>query len=321
MGTILVTGATGFVGQSLCTELIKRGWVTRAVLRSASGLLVAGCESVIVPEINADTDWRVAFEHGGGVDTVVHLAARAHVMHDDSSNPLAAFREINVAGTERLARAAAAKGVKRLVYVSSVKVNGEETFGEQQFAEADQPAPRDPYGRSKWEAEQALQRVAAETGIEIVIVRSPLVYGPGAKGNFALMLSALRRGLPLPLASARNLRSLVYIGNLVDALIACATHPAAAMQTFLVSDGEDVSTPDLLCRLGAALGHPARLLPCPLFLLRCGGWVFGYSGQLDRLLGSLRVDSRKIRRELNWKPPFTLQQGLIATTQFKLPTS
>jgi nucleoside-diphosphate-sugar epimerase len=316
MGTILVTGATGFVGQALCSELIKRGRATRAVLRSASGLPVTGCEPVIIPKINADTDWREAFEPGGHVDTVVHLAARVHVMHDDSVDPLAAFREINVAGTERLARAAAAKGVKRLVYVSSVKVNGEETFGEQKFTESDQPLPQDPYGLSKWEAEQVLHRVAAETGIEIVIVRPPLVYGPGVKGNFALMLSALRRRLPLPLASAHNLRSLVYVGNLVDALIACATHPAAAMQTFLVSDGEDVSTPDLLCRLGAAQGNPARVLPCPVAWLRCGARLVGKTGQLDRLLGSLRVDSRKIRRELNWIPPFTLQQGLIATTQF-----
>jgi nucleoside-diphosphate-sugar epimerase len=321
MGTILVTGATGFVGQALCSELIKRGRAMRAVLRSASGHLVTGCEPVIVPEINADTDWRQAFAPDGRVDTVVHLAARVHVMCADSASFQSDFKQVNVAGTERLARAAAAMGARRLVYVSSVKVNGEETVGEQKFAESDQPAPQDPYGLSKWEAEQALHRVAAETGIEIVIVRSPLVYGPGVKGNFALMLSALRRGLPMPLASARNLRSLVYIGNLVDALIACTTHPAAAMQTYLVSDGEDVSTPDLLCRLGAALEHPARLLPCPLFLLRCGGWVLGYSGQLDRLLGSLRVDSRKIRRELNWTPPFTLQQGLIATTQFKLPIS
>lgn len=320
MGSLLVTGATGFVGQALCTELIKRGRATRAVRRSATGFPVPGCAPVIVPEINADTDWREALGRAGSVETVVHLAARVHVMHDDSTNPLAAFRAINVAGTERLARAAAANGVKRLVFVSSVKVNGEDTFGDQKFAESDQPAPQDPYGISKWEAELALHRVAAETGIEIVIVRPPLVYGPGVKGNFALMLKALRRGLPLPLASAQNLRSLVYVGNLVDALITCATHLAAAKQTFLVSDGEDVSTPDLLRRLGAALGHPARVWPCPVAWLRCGARIVGKTGSLDRLLGSLRVDSRKIQRELAWKPPFTLPQGLIATAQNELPT-
>ena len=184
------------------------------------------------------------------------------------------------------------------------------------FSETDEANPQDPYGVSKWEAEQALHRVAKETGLEVLIVRPPLVYGAGVKGNFAQMLRVLATGMPLPLASANNLRSLVYIGNFVDALMKCATHPAAAGQTYLVSDGEDVSTPDLLRQLGAAMGHPARLLPCPPSLLKLGGRLVGKSDQIDRLLGSLQVDSSKIRRELDWQPPFTFQEGLQATAEW-----
>jgi nucleoside-diphosphate-sugar epimerase len=237
--------------------------------------------------------------------------------------------------------------VKRLVFVSSIKVNGEGTFSvsskskkippsppfyelgnrphipvdpdskweiiKSVFSEADEACPQDPYGVSKWEAEQALHRVVAETGLEVVIVRPPLVYGTGVKGNFAQMLKVLAKGIPLPLASVSNLRSLVYIGNFVDALLTCATHPAAAGQTYLVSDGEDVSTPDLLRQLGAEMGHPARLLPCPPILLKLAGRLLGRSDQIERLLGSLQVDSSKIRRELGWQPPFGLQEGLRLT--------
>jgi nucleoside-diphosphate-sugar epimerase len=254
-------------------------------------------------------------------------------MHEAAENPLEEFRKVNVAGTEHLARSAAACGVKRLVFVSSIKVNGEGTFpvsskskkippspplqkwgiNKTAFSEVDEACPQDPYGVSKWEAEQALHRVAAETGLEVVIVRPPLVYGAGVKGNFAQMLKVLSKGIPLPLASVGNLRSLVYIGNFVDALLICATHSAAAGQTYLVSDGEDVSTPDLLRQLGAAMGHPARLLPLPPALLRLAGRLIGKSDQIDRLLGSLQVDSSKIRHELGWKPPYTLQEGLRLT--------
>ncbi|MDX8379204.1 MAG: NAD-dependent epimerase/dehydratase family protein, partial [Gallionella sp.] len=222
------------------------------------------------------------------------------------------FRAVNVAGTACLAHAAAAAGVKRLVYVSSIKVNGEATCGDVKFTETDESSQQDPYGISKWEAEQVLHRVAAETGLEVVIVRPPLVYGAGVKGNFAQMLKVLSQGIPLPLASIDNQRSLIYVENLVDALILCGTHPDAAGQTYLVSDGEAISTPDLLRQLGAAMGHPARLLPCPQVLLRLAGRLIGKSDQIERLLGSLQVDSGKIRRELGWTPPFTMEQGLYA---------
>lgn len=308
--SMLVTGASGFVGRALCAELVKRGHSVRAALRTPEDFDIAGCETVKISGIDSHTDWNHALH---GVTTVIHLAARVHVMHDDASDPLEEFRRVNVAGTEHLARFAAANGVKRFVYVSSIKVNGEETSGEKVFTEMDEPSPQDPYGVSKWEAEQVLHRVSQETGLEVVIVRPPLVYGSGVKGNFAQMLKVLAKGIPLPLASIDNLRSLVYVGNLVDALILCATHPVAVGKIFLVSDGEDVSTSELLRQLGAALGHPARLFPCPSAILILSGRLIGKSDQIGRLLGSLRVDSGKIRRELDWCSPYTLREGVKNT--------
>jgi nucleoside-diphosphate-sugar epimerase len=267
----------------------------------------------LVGEINGATDWGGVLRD---VDIVIHLAARVHVMHDVASDPLEEFRRVNVAGTERLARSAVASGVKRLVYVSSIKVNGEATNGATKFSEVDSPCPQDPYGVSKYEAEQALHRISEETGLEVVIVRPPLVYGAGVKGNFIQMLKVLAKGVPLPLASVHNRRSLVYVENLADALIACAIHPAAAGQTYLVSDGEDISTSQLLRSLGDALGAPARLIPCPPTLLNLAGRLTGRTAQVERLLGSLQVDSGKIRRQLDWTPPYTLQQGLQTTAEW-----
>ena len=307
---ILVTGAAGFVGRALCAELMRREYSVCGTVRGEPAGEAMGYPLVRVADIGPETDWTAALQ---GIGVVIHLAARVHVMRDDALDPPSAFRRTNTVGTEHLARCAAAAGVKRLVYVSSIKVNGEETGGGHGYTEFDTPSPQDPYGISKWEAEQALHRVAEETGLEVVIVRPPLVYGAGVKGNFAQMLGVLAKGIPLPLASVENLRSLVYVGNLADALIVCATHPAAAGRTYLVSDGEDISTPELLRRLGAAMGHPARLIPCPPGLLKLGGHLTGKTDQVERLLGSLRVDSGKIRRELNWTPPYTLQQGLQAT--------
>ncbi len=304
---ILVTGANGFVGNVLCSELRASRLTVRAAVRTEN---FSGSDVVRVGAIDDKTDWTDALRD---IVVVIHLAARVHVMTDKASNPLAEFRRVNVAGTENLARQAARAGVKRLVYVSSIKVNGEATEGVRKFSELDAPVPQDPYGVSKYEAEQALHRVAAETGLEVVIVRPPLVYGAGVKGNFAQILKVLALGIPLPLASVGNRRSLIYVGNLVDALILCATHPAAAGQTYLVSDGDDVSTPELLRELGDAMGHPARLLPCPQALLKLAGRLTGKADQVERLLGSLQVDSDKIRRELGWTPPYTPQQGLQLT--------
>jgi nucleoside-diphosphate-sugar epimerase len=307
---IVVTGASGFVGRALCEELVTRGYQVRAVVRDSSDAIIHGCEMVRIPVISEETNWTHALS---GVATVIHLAARVHVMQEKAINPLDEFRRVNVVGTEHLARSAAANGVKRLIFVSSIKVNGEITYDDQKFSETNEPSPQDPYGMSKFEAEQALRIIAEETGLEVVIVRPPLIYGTGVKGNFTQMLKVIAKRIPLPLASVHNRRSLIYIKNLVDALIACTTHPAAAGQTYLISDGEDISTPDLLRRLGGAMGCPPRLFPCPLRLLKLAGHLTGRSSQIERLLGSLQVDSGKIRRELNWNPPYSLQQGLQAT--------
>lgn len=266
--------------------------------------------SVTIGEIGPGTDWTTAL---GGVNVVIHLAARVHVMHETAGDPLSEFRRINVAGTERLARQAAACGVRRVVFLSSVKVNGEATAGKKPYSEDDEPQPQDPYGISKWEAEQALRRVARETGLEVVVIRAPLIYGPGVKGNFLAMINALRRGIPLPLGGIENRRSLIYVENLVDAIMLTSTHPLAAGQTFLVRDGEDVSTPTLLRAMAAALDVPARVFFVPPAWLRFCAKLAGRSQAVDRLLGSLSVDDSKIRRMLGWHPPFSLVEGLAKT--------
>jgi nucleoside-diphosphate-sugar epimerase len=254
---------------------------------------------------------REANEALQGVQVVVHLAARVHVMVDEASNPLQEFQRVNVDWTERLAARAAAQGVLRFVYLSSVKVNGEQTVVP--FTEQDPPKPQDPYGVSKWEAEQALVRVSTQTGMETVVVRSPLVYGPGVRGNFLQLLNILQRGIPLPLASIRNQRSLVYLGNLVDALARCIQDPRAAGRTYLVRDGEDLSTPELVRRLSVAMGSRVCLWPCPTSFLYLMGQVAGKRGMIDRLVGSLQVNSSKIQTELDWHPPFTVDAGLLET--------
>jgi len=309
---VLITGAYGFVGKPLCAELQRRGLSVRAAMRS-HGQLSANGETAIVGEINPETKWADALR---GVDTVIHLAARVHVMKDTAADPLTEFLKVNLYGTSNLAQQAASAGVKRLVFVSSIKVNGEQTMDARPFAESDEPDPRDPYAISKLQAEQVLQRVARETGLEVVIVRPPLVYGPGVKGNFIRLLAAIDKEIPLPLAGAHNLRSLVYVGNLVDALIACATHPAAAGQTYLVSDGEDVSTAMLVEKIAHVLGRKSRSFYLPPGLLRTAATVVGRAEQLDRLFGSLRVNDHKLRRELGWMPPYSMEQGLRATADW-----
>jgi len=309
--SILITGASGFVGKALLERLQHDAefHITAAVRKRAPDFS-DDIKCITVGNISADTDWTAALRN---IDVIVHLAARVHVMRDEASDPLEEFRSVNLVATEHLARSAAQNGVKRFVYVSTVKVNGEETTLDSAFTEASSSSPKDPYGVSKMEAECVLLRVAKETSLEVVIVRPPLVYGVGVKGNFHIMINALAKNLPLPLKSINNSRSMIYVENLVDALILCASHPEAAGQTFLLSDGENVSTPDLLRQLGDGMGHPARLFSFPVGLLKLIGNLFGKSNQLERLMGSLRVDSDKIRRELGWHPPYTLREGLNKT--------
>ena len=313
-GTVcmLVTGANGFVGKPLCAELLRRGQSVRGAVRSP-GQLTAAAETVTVGAIDGETDWSAALS---GMDAVIHLAARVHVMEDHAADPLAEFLQVNLYGTSNLAQQAASAGVKRFVYVSSIKVNGEQTTVNRPFTESDEPDPQDPYGMSKWRAEQELQRIAKETGLEVVIVRPPLVYGPGVKGNFIRLLAAIDRGIPLPLAGAKNVRSLVYVGNLVDALIACATLPAAGGQTYLVSDGDDVSTAMLVDMIARSLGRNSRAFHFPAGLLRAAATLLGRAQQMDRLFGSLRVNDQKLRNDLGWAAPFTLEQGLRVTADW-----
>ena len=308
MTKILVTGANGFVGRALCAALSQAGYEVLAAVRQT--IPEYSVPQVIVGSGATSIDWRKALQ---GVDTIIHLAARVHVMFDSANDPLTEFRKVNTVGTEHLARSSAASGVKRFVYVSTIGVNGLLTYENSKFCEESIANPHNPYSLSKWEAEEVLKKVASETGLDVVIVRPPLVYGLGAPGNFAQLISVLKRGLPLPFALVRNKRSLIYVGNLVDALLLCATHPAAAGQTYLVSDGEDLSTSDLLHNLSTLMGRSPRLFAFPTALLKLAGHLTGKSKQIEQLLCSLQLDSSKIRRELGWKPPFTLQEGLNKT--------
>jgi nucleoside-diphosphate-sugar epimerase len=301
----LVTGANGFVGSALCSRLRREGVSLRAAVRSSRSQL----DEVVVGNLSSKTNWTFALS---GVEEVVHLAARVHIMNDSDS--LAEFRRVNVEGTAALARQAAAAGVRRFVFLSTIKVNGEFTREGQFFTAADLPATDDPYGISKYEAEQLLLEIGSETGMEVVIIRPPLIYGPGVKANFESMMSWLARDVPLPLAAVnKNRRSFVALSNLVDLIITCLRHPAAADQIFLVSDGEDLSTADLLKRVGSAMGHPARLIYLPTGLIKLAATVVKKPGIYQRVCGSLQVDITRTREQLGWIPPITVDEGLKLT--------
>jgi nucleoside-diphosphate-sugar epimerase len=308
---ILVTGASGFLGGAL----VKRISMDRvldsvvATVRRKNVTFPNGVTPIQLGDIMPTTKWNKALQ---GVSVVVHCAARVHVMNEKSSDSLVDFRRINVEGTANLARQAASAGVRRFVFLSSVKVNGEYTKAGRPFTADDVPAPIDPYGISKYEAENLLRHISSDTGMEVVIIRSPLVYGHGVKANFLSMMQWLVRGVPLPLAAVnQNRRSLVALDNLVDLIITCLEHPAATNQTFLVSDGEDLSTAELLKRIGAALGHPARLFYIPLALLKLGATVFNKLSIYKRLCGSLELDITKTRQLLGWTPPVSVDDGLL----------
>jgi UDP-glucose 4-epimerase len=305
---VLVTGATGFVGEAVVFRLLLDKIYTPVAAARGETRLSGLCDVV-----SFDLDERVLLPPLNNVQTVIHCAARVHVMNEGEADPLAMFRQMNVQGTARLARHAAASGVKRFIFVSSIKVNGEESPAGRPFTAADIPAPVDPYGISKCEAEEVVRQIALETAMELVIIRPPLVYGPGVKANFLSMMRWLQKGLPLPLGALGNRRSLVAISNLVDLLVTCIDHPKAANQTFLVSDGEDLSTTQLLQRMASALTVRARLLPVPPFVLRLGAALLGRRAWAQRLCGSLQVDMEKTRTVLEWTPPVSVSQALQAT--------
>jgi nucleoside-diphosphate-sugar epimerase len=313
---VLVTGANGFIGQAVCVDLSSRGYrIYGATRGSANVVYPAAVEHLAMGDIDDCTDWANALS---GVDSIVHLAARVHHMHETINDPLEEYRRVNVALTLNLARQAVNAGVRRFIFVSSVKVNGEQTPFGQPFTAEDVPSPQDPYGLSKYEAEQALIRLSQQTSLEIVILRPVLVYGPGVKANFEAMMRWLQRGVPLPLGALDNQRSLIALENLTDCIAICLQHPAAANQTFLVSDGEDLTVTALLRRTAAAFGKPARLVSVPMFVLRLTGHVFGKEAIVNRLCDTLQVDITKIQRMLGWVPPTSVDAALAKAAKYFL---
>lgn len=306
MNRVLVTGATGFVGGELIKIIHGSGLPVRSAGRRDPGV----GDYAAIRGMDSATDWRPALE---GVSVVVHCAARVHMMEEDAVNPLAEFRRVNVEGTRALARQAAAAGVCRFVFLSSIKVNGEATAPGLPFTSKDVPQPEDAYGISKYEAEETLRQIAAETGMEVVIIRPVLVYGPGVKGNFRSMMSWLAKGMPLPLGAINNRRSLVSLDNLVSLIVTCLDHPAAADQVFLASDGEDLSTTALLRRLATAIGRPARLLSVPPWALELAAAIVGKRDVARRLCGSLQVDITHTCETLGWRPIQTVDEALRKT--------
>jgi len=304
---IVLTGSTGFIGKNLTRYLNQQNFSVTAAIRWPIDIFPSSVQQIPVGDLLPDTNWQPALND---VDTVVHLAARAHILRETAPDPLAAFREVNVQGTKHLAEQAASSGVKRFVFISSIGVLGVHTNGRKPFTEENSPSPPEPYGISKWEAEQALRKIEAESGMEVVILRPPLIYGPGVKANFLSLVKLVDKGIPLPLGCIKNTRSLLGLSNMVSAITTCITHEKAAGKTYLLSDGEDVSTPELVRRIATALGKKPRLLPVPTILLRLAGKLTGKSAQIDRLLGSLVIDSSKIRNELGWQPVSSMQEEL-----------
>ncbi len=310
MSNLLITGANGFIGRALISKLaLQTNYFIRASVRKKTIQFPRQIEVFENMEASGNTNWTDALR---GVDVVIHLLARVHVMDEEAADPLLEFRNINVNATIALAKLAAKQGIKRFIFLSTVKVNGESTSNKP-FSEFDLPHPQDAYAISKWEAEEALKKISKDTGMELVIIRSPLVYGPNVKANFLKMMQFIKRGIPLPLGAIQNKRSLISIDNLVDFITTAISHPKAAHQTFLISDDEDISTTDLLRRIGKHIGKPVRLIPLHPKILSLLFKILGRQDFGDRLLGSLEVDITKAKKLLAWSPPKTLDEGLRAT--------
>ena len=312
---VLVTGANGFVGQALCEKLAASGVKVSCVVRPLKKTSLDPSRfNLIAQDLNQEGNYQDILSN---VSVVIHLAARVHVMQDQPLNPLQDFLGINLHGTLNLAKDAAAAGVRRFVYVSSIKVNGEYT-DKRAFTEQDAANPQGPYAISKWQGEQALMGLSTETGMEVVIVRPPLVYGPGVKANFLTLLNIVYKSIPLPLGKIKNRRSMIYVGNLVEALIICATHSRAAGQTYLVSDNEAISTPELVHRIALIFDKPVHIFAFPISMLRFFCKIARKTQAIDRLTESLLIDSSKICRDLDWKPPYTMADGLRETVTWYL---
>ena len=310
MSKILITGATGFIGRSVCQILREKNHTLTGVSRNKE--LRSGPQNIplyYLPEFSGNMDWSKAV---AGADAIVHLAARVHQMRDRSADPLSEFRRVNMEGTKTLAEAAVAAGVKRFIFLSTIKVNGQRTIGKP-FSENDLSAPDDPYGISKWEAENILVDIATKGGMETVILRSPLVYGPHVGGNFMSLARAVAKRWPLPLSAVTNRRSLIYVGNLASAIATCVSHPNAPGEIFFVSDGETLSTAELAKRMALAAGIRGNIFYCPLWALHTAGVLTGRQQTINRITESLEVDSSKIRRVLNWSAPYSVEKGLTET--------
>jgi nucleoside-diphosphate-sugar epimerase len=310
---VLVTGATGFVGRTLCDVLAQSGRSVRAALRTDHSIPPSVNDKVVIGDIGTTTDWEEALR---GVDSVIHLAAKAHVLHDVAAHSNLYF-DTNERGTQRLANASAQAGVRRFIYLSSIKVNGEETTNCAYTAD-DEPRPQDAYGLSKWFGEKHVLEAAARTGMEVSIVRSPLVYGPHVRANFLRLMQWIDRQWFLPFAAIENRRSLVSVWNLCNLLIHLLRSPVAPGRIWMVSDGEDLSTPELVRRLAAAMHRRVKLVPVPLRLLHALGGLMGRRAEIRRLCGSLEVDALRTREELDWSPPVTVNEGLARTVSWYL---
>ncbi|WP_420590294.1 UDP-glucose 4-epimerase family protein [Bacterioplanoides sp.] len=305
---VLLTGANGFLGTSISEQLDIRNYGFIPMVRKINKYSPKNARAV--GNIDSNTDFSEVLP---SIDVVIHAAARAHIMEEEVADPLTEYRKINVAGSENLARQAAVAGVKRFIFISSVKVSGESTSGKNAYNESMAAAPEDAYGQSKYEAEEALKRIAAETGIELVIIRPPLVYGPGVKANFLSLFKLCKLSVPLPFALVNNQRSMVYLENLVDFIIQCVDHPNAANQTFFISDGKDLSLSYLIRTIRKAINKPALLFPVPVWLFKLAGRLIGKTAVMDRLVGNLQVDSTKAQQLLAWRPPCTIEEGIKAT--------
>lgn len=335
---ILVTGSDGFVGTAVCREMLRRRIPVRGCLWQPASL-PDGCESIVVGDIGAHTEWNNALVD---VEAVVHLAARVHIMDDEAIDPISEFRKTNVEGTRHLAASAAKAGVKRFLYLSSIKVNGEFTEHRDAaiyqkalfdpnpiesaivpavFKETDEPRPKDPYAVSKWEAEKALWEIEARTGMPVTILRSPLIYGPGVKANFLKLVQLVDRGIPLPFGGIHNRRSFLGLTNLADLICLCLKHPAARNELYMACDGDDVATPELIRRIALALGKRPRLLPIPGWMMKLAGTLTGKSAQIGRLCSSLLIDSSKARQRLGWAPPSTMDKELRRIAEWYLSKS
>lgn len=313
MSELFITGASGFIGQALTKHLIEHDDTTvRACVRSSDEALPSDVNVFQCGNISAETNWHDALI---GIDCVIHTAARAHIVKETETDPLLAFRKVNVDGTLNLARQAVSTGVRRFIFISSVGVTGNRTNNNRLITEQDEPKPWNFYATSKYEAEQGLRQIAAETGMEVVIIRPPLVYGPAVKANFLTMMRWLSKSIPLPLAAVDNKRSLVALDNLIDFIMTCIEHPNAANQTFLVSDGEDLSTPELLRRTASAMGKRARLFSMPPPVLNFFAKVAGKQLTVSRLCDSLQVDISKARDLLDWQPPVSVDEALQKTAE------